>query len=358
MSVTSAIQLPDDVLETEHEEVRVRRGPRSGLAVTVAVHRTVAGCSLGGCRMRAYASAGDAVRDAERLARAMTFKAGAAGLRIGGGKGVIALPADGVVEPERRLAALHDFAELVESLGGLYVTAQDVGTSVDDIAYMGRFTRHVAGHPIAQGGCGDPSPFTAHGVEVAIRASLKGHALTRRHVVVIGLGHVGGALAERLAAAGARLTVTDADPTKRALADRIGARWVEPDEALAVEADVLAPCALGGILTDATVARLRVRVVAGAANNQLSEDRVAGELARRGILWAPDFVANAGGLIAVFHEHDRGGFDPKLIERAIEGIADTLREVYRRARASGTDTLDAAMALATERSALIERRAA
>jgi leucine dehydrogenase len=285
--------------------------------------------------MRAYASAGDAVRDAERLARAMTFKAGAAGLRIGGGKGVIALPADGVVEPERRLAALHDFAELVESLGGLYVTAQDVGTSVDDIAYMGRFTRHVAGHPIAQGGCGDPSPFTAHGVEVAIRASLKGHALTRRHVVVIGLGHVGGALAERLAAAGARLTVTDA-----------------------VEADVLAPCALGGILTDATVARLRVRVVAGAANNQLSEDRVAGELARRGILWAPDFVANAGGLIAVFHEHDRGGFDPKLIERAIEGIADTLREVYRRARASGTDTLDAAMALATERSALIERRAA
>jgi leucine dehydrogenase len=350
MSVAAAIELPEDVLATEHEELRVKRGGRSGLTIAVAIHRTVGGRSLGGCRMRPYASAGEAVRDVERLSRAMTFKAGAAGLAIGGGKGVIALPADGRLDPERRLAALHDFAELVESLGGRYVTAQDVGTSVDDIAYMSRFTRFVAGHPVSEGGSGDPSPFTAHGVEVAIRASLGGGALDGSHVVVVGLGHVGGALASRLAAAGARMTVTDIDLERRSLARQLGATWVEPSvEVLGLEADVLAPCALGGVLTLETVARLRAPVVAGAANNQLSDDRVAAELARRGILWAPDFIANAGGLIAVTHEHLHGTFDRVHAESAIEAIADTLAEVYRRAARADGNTLTAAMQLAAER---------
>jgi leucine dehydrogenase len=327
-----------------HEEVRVRRGPRSGLTMAVAIHRTVDGRSLGGCRMWGYPDADDAVRDVERLARSMTFKAAAAGLVIGGGKGVIALAPGEYLGSSRRRAALHDFAELVDSFGGRYVTAQDVGISLDDIVYMSRFTEHVTGRP---GLAGDPSPYTAHGVEVAIRASLGAEPLEGAHVVVIGLGHVGGELARRLATAGARLTVCDVDPSRRALAAELGASWVEPDAALDVEADVLAPCALGGTLDHESVPRLRAPIVAGAANNQLASDDAADALSERGILWAPDFIANAGGLIAVADELQ--GFDRERVERGVLRIADTLRDVYERAEAAGTNTLIAAYELAGER---------
>jgi leucine dehydrogenase len=339
----------DQVIAPEHEEVHVRRGPRSGLTLTIAIHRTVGGRALGGCRMRPYETSDDAVRDAERLARAMTFKAGAAGLRIGGGKGVIAAPAHARLSQEVRRAALRDFAELIESFGGRFVSGQDVGTSEQDIAFMGSYTAHVAGRPVADGGCGDPSPYTAHGVEVAIRAALGGGSLSARHVVVVGLGHVGGGLAERLARAGARLTVTDADPRKRALAQSLGARWVEPDQVLEVEADVLAPCALGGMLDHEVLARLRVPVVAGAANNQLADESVAEAMRERGIRWAPDFVANAGGLIAVVEE--LGGFEERRAAAAVEAIADTLSEVFSRSERAGVSTLIAAQELASERSA-------
>jgi leucine dehydrogenase len=335
------------------EEVRVRRGPRSGLTLAIAIDRVVGGHALGGCRFKAYPSPDEAVRDAQRLAQAMTFKAGAAGLLMGGGKGVIAASADGPLSGERRQAALRDFAELIESFGGVYVTGQDVGTTVDDIAYMSRFTEHVAGRPIAAGGCGDPSPFTAHGVEVAIRASLPGRSVSGAHVVVVGLGHVGGALAARLAAAGAQLTVTDVNPGARALASQLGAKWVSPEDALFVACDVLAPCALGGTLNHDTAPLLRAPVIAGAANNQLSDDSVAAALAARGIRWAPDFVANAGGLIAVVDEHMTRGFDRERVERAIEAIGDTLAEVYRRSAMDGVDTLTAAQALAAERRAAL-----
>ena len=338
-------------LEGEHREVHVRRGPRSGLTIAVAIHRLVDRRSLGGCRVRPYLTTDHAVRDVERLARSMTFKAAAAGLRIGGGKGVIALPPDGPVDPERRREALHDFAELVESLGGRYVTAQDAGTSVDDIVFMGKLTKHVTGRP---GGAGDPSPYTAHGVEVAIRASLRGAPVAGRHVVVIGVGHVGGELARRLARTGARLTLSDVDQARRALAEELGAGWTDPDAALDVEADVLAPCALGGILDPGTVARLRVPVVAGAANNQLAGDGVADALRDRGILWAPDFIVNAGGLIAVTDE--LFGFDRDRVERRVLGIGDTLRDVYERADAAGTNTLEAAYEIAGERLAALPRR--
>ena len=349
------------VLQADFEEVRVRRGPRSGLPVAIAVHRTVDGQALGGCRFKPYPSVDDAVRDVELLARAMTFKAGAAGLRVGGGKGVIAAPAGPPLSGEARVAALADFAELVESFGGRYVTAQDVGTSAEDIAYMGRFTSHVAGHPVDQGGSGDPSPYTAIGVEVAIRATLRerlGRPVAGSHIVVVGLGHVGGALASSLSAAGARLTVSDVTDAGRRLASQLGAAWVEPSDALDVEADVLAPCALGGYIDSEAVARLRVPAIAGAANNQLSDDTVADLLTERGILWAPDFVVNAGGLIAVAAEHrahslDSGplAFDRAAALRAIEAIGDTLGEVYRRAEAAGTSTLVAAQELAVKRAA-------
>ena len=334
---------PRGQLPPEHEEVRVRRGARSGLLVAVAVHRTVAGRSLGGCRMWTYDSPDAAVRDVKRLARAMTFKAAIAGLPLGGGKGVIALPPGAPLEPDRRRAALRDFAELVESFAGRYVTAQDVGVGAEDVAYLARFTGHVVGR---RGGAGDPSPYTARGVEGAIRTSLGGD-LVGRHVAIAGLGHVGGALAGRLGGAGARLTAADVDPAKRALADELGAAWVAPEEIVEVEADVFAPCALGGTLDDRTAKRLRTRVVAGAANNQLADEAVADTLHDRGILWAPDFVANAGGLIAVADELQ--GFDRGRVERAVDGIGRTLADVYARADAAGTNTLIAAYELAAER---------
>ena len=330
----------------EYEDLRVRRGRRSGLLMAVAVHRTVAGRSLGGCRMWTYASPDDAIRDAKRLARAMTFKAAAAGLRLGGGKGVIAVPAGTLLEGERRRAVLRDYAELVDSFDGRYVTAKDVGTSVDDIAFLARCTEHVVGRPSDEGGAGDPSPYTARGVEVAIRTSLRG-GLAGRHVAIAGLGSVGGTLARRVARAGARLTVADIDPARRALADELGAEWATPEAILEAEADVFAPCALGGVLDEEAVSRLRARVVAGAANNQLAREDVADALARRGILWAPDFVANAGGLIAVADELH--GFDRARVERRVDAIGRTLADVYARAEQAGTSTLLAAYDLVAER---------
>ncbi|HTX45990.1 MAG TPA: Glu/Leu/Phe/Val dehydrogenase dimerization domain-containing protein [Solirubrobacteraceae bacterium] len=337
------------VVLRDYEDVRVRRGRRSGLTVAVAVHRTVNGRSLGGCRMKPYASPDDAVRDVERLARAMSFKAAVAGLQLGGAKGVIALDPTESLTDELRRDALHDFAELVESFEGRYITAQDVGISAEDIAFMEQFTDHVAGRPAAEGGCGDPSPYTAHGVEVAIRASLGSRTISGAHIVIIGLGHVGGALAQRLRNAGAKLTLSDVDQGKRELAQQLWAEWAEPGEAMKITADLLAPCALGGILTPESVAELRVPVIAGAANNQLSDESVADLLSDRGIVWAPDFVVNAAGLIAVADELH--GFDPERAERSIAGIGHTLRQIYARA-AAGKNTLLAAKELAAERSGI------
>jgi leucine dehydrogenase len=330
-----------------YEEVRVVKGPRSGLTMAIAVHRTVGGRSLGGLRFEPYATPDDALADVERLARAMTFKAAVADLGLGGAKGVIAYEPGPPPAGRQREDALHDFAELVESFEGRYITAQDAGTSIDDIVHIGRFTDHIAGRPVSEGGAGDPSPYTAHGVEVAVLASVRG-LLAERHVVVVGLGHVGSKLATRLRAAGARLTVADVDPGKRELAGALGAEWVTPAEALGVEADVLAPCALGGMLDQETIAKLRVPVVAGAANNQLADEAAAEELRGRGIVWAPDFVVNAGGLIAVADELH--GFDSLRVERSIERIGDTLEEIYSHAAAEGTNTLVAAQELAIERS--------
>jgi leucine dehydrogenase len=338
----------ETVLLPGFEQVRTWQGDRSGLTVIVAIHRTVAGQALGGCRVHSYATKYDAVRDAQRLARTMTLKAAVAGLELGGAKGVIATPPGIRLSGGRRRDALRDFAELVDSFGGRYVTAQDAGTSLSDVVYMARFTDHVSGHPMEEGGSGDPSPYTARGVEIAIRASFGSEeSLHGRHVVILGLGHVGGDLARLLQAAGANLTVSDVDERKRRLAQELGAAWVTPAEALTTEADVLAPCALGGILDSAAVSGLRVPLVVGAANNQLADPSVAELLRERGIVWAPDFVVNAGGLIAVAEELH--GFDRGNVERGLGRIADTLLEIYSRAATSDVNTLIAAEEIAAER---------
>jgi leucine dehydrogenase len=334
----------------DHEEVLIRRGRRSGLFTIVAVHSTVRGPALGGCRVWSYDDARAAIRDALRLSRAMTFKSSVAGLPLGGGKGVVMLPAEGTVTPARRRAALQDFGDTVEALGGRYVTAEDVGTSARDMTVIAGVTAHVTGLSRRRGGSGDPSPWTALGVEAAIGVSVEAAfgsaSLKGRSVAVIGLGHVGARVARACAKAGADLLVADIDPAKQALAAELGARWTSPEKALLADVDVVAPCALGGLLDHDSAPRLRCAVVAGAANNQLADDAVADLLHARGILWAPDFVANAGGIINIAVELEPGGYDPRRARQRVRGIADTLRRVYADARAIDATPLTAAHELA------------
>jgi leucine dehydrogenase len=280
----------------------------------------------------------------------MTYKAAVADLPLGGGKGVIMAPA-GHLDSARRHAVLLDFADTVEVLGGQYITAEDVGTSSRDMSVIAEGTSHVVGLARSRGGSGDPSPFTALGVETAIRACCERvfgtDSLRERSICVLGLGHVGSRVAKRCARGGARLTVTDVDPHKRALAEELGARWISPGRALQAGVDVLVPCALGGILDDRTVPRLRCRIVAGAANNQLASEAIGDLLAEREILWAPDFVVNAGGLINVAEE--LGDYDAREARARVRGIADTLRRIFDDADAHGTTPLQAASALARSR---------
>lgn len=294
-----------------------------------------------------------ALRDALRLSRAMTYKAAVADLALGGGKGVIMVPETVKLTGERRNAALLDFADTVAALGGRYVTAEDVGTSSRDMSLIATRTSHVAGLSKQRGGSGDPSPITALGVEVAIRTccervfgtdSLRGRTLS-----IVGLGHVGERLATRCARDGAKLVVADVDDGKRAVAERIGARWTTPEKALAADVDVFVPCALGGVLDDETVPQLRCAIVAGAANNQLAEDHVADLLVTRGILWAPDFVANAGGLINIAVEREPDGYSASEARRRVRGIADTLRQIFDNAASIGASPLTAALELARNR---------
>lgn len=329
----------------------LRRGRRAGLYTIVAVHSTVRGPSLGGCRMWDYEDSRAALRDALRLSRAMTLKAAVADLPLGGGKGVIMIPAGTRLSSERRHGALLDFAETVGALAGHYITAEDVGTSSRDMSVIATATRHVAGLPRRRGGSGDPSPFTALGVEAAIRACCErvfgDRSLRGRTLGVIGLGHVGSRVAKRCARAGAKLVLADVDEAKRTVAEQLGARWTTPERALEAEVEVLVPCALGGVLNEVTVPRLRCRIIAGAANNQLADDAIADVLAARGILWAPDFVVNAGGLINIAEELN--GYRAAGARARVRGIADTLRRIFDDADAIRATPLTAAMELARRR---------
>jgi leucine dehydrogenase len=304
--------------------------------------------------MWTYTDSRDALADALRLSRAMTFKAAVAGLPQGGGKGVI-MRRDGEppLSPEDRRGALLDFAETVDMLGGRYRTAEDVGTSDADMTVIAEGTAHVTGLAVERGGSGDPSPWTALGVLEAIRTSCErafgSPDLSERSISVVGLGRVGGSLARLLAEAGARLIVADVDEGKRELADELQADWTDPDAALLADVDVLAPCALGGVLNDETVPLLRCGAIAGAANNQLAAEVIAERLRARGILWAPDFVANAGGIINIAVELEPEGYAPERAEERVRAVGGTLRTIFEDADAAGATPLAAAMALAARR---------
>jgi leucine dehydrogenase len=317
----------------------------------VAVHSTARGPALGGCRMWTYDDARAAMRDVLRLSRAMTFKAAVAGLPLGGGKGVIMLrPDEPTLSQERREAVLQDFGDAVEALGGDYLTAEDVGTGEPDMEVIASRTKHVTG---LASGSGDPSPWTAVGCEVALRATCErafGTAdVSGRRIAVIGLGSVGGRLAELLHAGGAELVIADVDQSKRELAQRLDAEWADPLSALTADVDVIAPCALGGVINDDTVPALRCKAIAGAANNQLADESLDQALAARGILWAPDFVCNAGGIINICVELEPQGYDPGRADTRVRAVGDTLRTIFDSAAATGTTPLTAALELGRER---------
>ena len=336
----------------EHERVLITRGPRSGLTIIVAVHSTRLGQALGGARLWRYGHWTDALADALRLSQAMTMKNAAAGLARGGGKSVICIPPGVTLDDVARRDAMLDLGDAVESLDGAYMTAEDVGTSAELMAAVAERTKHVCGLPPEQGGVGEPADATAAGVHASILATLD-HVFgvsdpAGRHFVVAGLGQVGGRLARSLAAAGAKLTVTDVAESKRELARELGATWVEPGEAHLVEADVFVPCGLGGVLTREVVDALRVRAVVGAANNQLASRDVASRLTERRIVWAPDFVVNAGGVIYL-DVASAPDADQAALDARIAGIGDTVASVLRAADEHGTTSLAAAERLARQR---------
>jgi leucine dehydrogenase len=336
----------------DHERVLVSTGARSGLVISVAVHSTRLGQALGGARLWQYDTWAEAVADSLRLAAAMTLKNAAAGLQRGGGKSVIRIPPGVVLTPEQKRDAMLDLGDAIESLGGAYMTAEDVGTSAELMSIVAERTAHVCGLPPEQGGVGEPADATAAGVYASILSTLDAlygsRDLRGRHVVISGLGQVGGRLARMLARDGARLTVTDVVAARKELASELGAAWAEVDDAHRVPADLFVPCGLGGVLTSHVIAELAARGVVGAANNQLASPEGAAELAARGILWAPDFVVNAGGVIYLSMASEPNA-DQAAIDERVAAIGDTLSSIFRDAEERGITTLEAAQQLAAAR---------
>lgn len=329
----------------EHEQVSFFHDAASGLRAIVVIHNTVRGPALGGCRMHPYPSDQDALTDALRLARAMSCKNAVAGLPFGGGKSVII----GDPRRDKTPALLRAMARCVDSLGGRYIAADDVGTTVRDMELMRTVTRHAAGMADENG---EPCPATAWGVFHAMRAVAR-HAFDRDslrglRVAVQGLGSVGFKLSEILSAHGARLQVADLDAQRVARAvEKWGAQPMLCSEILGVAADILAPCAMGGVINDVSIPQLRCRAIVGAANNQLAAPEHADALADAGILYAPDFVVNAGGVIDVAHEGI--GYDPQRVLAACESIHDTVASLLECAQDRGVTPLQVAEDLAAER---------
>lgn len=331
-----------------HEQVTFYYDTQSGLKAIIAIHNTNLGPALGGCRFWPYASEAEALKDVLRLSRGMTYKAALANLALGGGKAVII--GDPITEktPEK----LHAFGRFVERLNGLYITAEDVGTSIQDMSTISEETRYVVGREAKEGGSGDPSILTAFGVFTAIRAcvyyKMGKSDLSGVRVAVEGLGHVGIDLVKRLSEVGASLVVTDInEATLQKVVRQFGAKAVGVEEIFAVDVDVFAPCALGGILNDQTIPLLQCQVVAGSANNQLAEPYHAKALEERRILYAPDYLINAGGLINVSYEGPTYNIKDVMVH--VEGIYYTLLEIFEAAKAHQITTSEASDCLARER---------
>lgn len=332
----------------EHEQLIFCRNKDAGLKAIIAIHNTKLGPALGGSRMWNYASEEEALVDVLRLSKGMTYKASAAGLNLGGGKAVII----GDPKTQKTEVLFRAFGTYVNSLNGRYITAEDVGTTVTDMEYVFMETPYVTGIPKVLGGSGDPSPHTANGVLMAIKASvkekLKLDSLKGIRVAVQGLGNVGFHLVNYLIREGAIVNVADIDQDKvRKVCHQHNLENLDPAKIISSDCDVLAPCALGSIINDQTVGSLKCKIIAGAANNQLAEPRHSETLRELGILYAPDYVANAGGLMNVFVELE--GYS---LERALEKtrqVYDNMMQVFAIAKEENITTDKAANRLAEKR---------
>ena len=323
---------------SEHEKVLIGREAASGYRGIIAIHSTARGPAVGGTRLWNYATEDEALTDALRLSRGMTYKNALPALPLGGGKAVII----GDNKTLDRNAIFSAHGRFIESFGGAYITAEDVGTSPSDMEIVRRETRHVAG---LLSGTGDPSPFTARGVFRAMQAAAKylwkSEELSGVAVALQGCGNVGYNLAKNLHAAGARLIVSDIDPQKtRRLVDEFDALVVEGDEILGVQADIFAPCALGAVINDRSISQLRSQIVAGAANNQLLEDRHGEMLKERGVLYVPDYAANSGGVFSGCVE--LLGWTTEDVSRKVDEIYNTVLNILELSAAEGISTNKAA----------------
>jgi leucine dehydrogenase len=331
----------------DHEIVHFVTHRDSGLCAVIAVHSTTLGPGAGGVRFWHYEEPGEALRDVLRLSRGMSFKNAMAGLPLGGGKAVILASAERRKTPDM-LAA---YGRAVESLGGRYVTAEDVGMNVADLVEIAGHTRYVAGLPVAAGAVGgDPGPHTSYGVflgiKAAVRRALGKDSLAGLHLAVQGAGSVAGGVVRRAAGEGAHISLADIDRGRaEALAAEVGGEAVDPDSIMTLEADVLSPNALGAILTEESIAVLNVPVVAGGANNQLATPADGHRIHQRGILYAPDYVINAGGIINVSTEYLKDG-DQQTVRRRIEQIPVRLEEIWSESAATGRNPAEVADVMA------------
>jgi leucine dehydrogenase len=340
----------EELLKREHEQVIFCNDPHTGLKAIIAIHNTTLGPALGGCRMWQYQKEEDALRDVLRLSRGMTYKSAAAGLNLGGGKAVI------IGDPKKMKTEdlFRAYGRFVQGLAGRYITAEDSGTTVRDMEWVRMETDYVTGISRALGGSGDPSPVTALGTYEGIKAALKwktgNESLENRVVAVQGVGAVGYHLVQHLTREGAKVFVCDIDQDnlKRVTTDFKGVEVVAPDKIYSVACDVFAPCALGAVVNDDTIPQLKASIIAGSANNVLAdEEKHAAALAQRDILYAPDYVINAGGLINVANELE--GYNRERAVQQAAGIYNILMNVFQIARDEGTTTLKAANTLAERR---------
>ena len=331
-----------------HEQVCHYHDAATGLRAIIAVHSTALGPGVGGVRIRDYADEAEALEDVMRLSEAMSYKAACANLHCGGAKAVVMAPF-----PADREAGMHALARAIQSLGGRYVATEDMGMGESDIALLNEVTQFAVGRSLAAGGSGDPSPHTADGVVYGMRAALRAAGLEPvfegRRVAVQGCGAVGFGVIERVMAEGASVVASDISGEACERARAAGAEIVNNADILFESADITAPCGVGGILNAESIPRLNCRVVAGAANNQLATDADGPCLAERGIIYAPDFVINAGGVINVSDEIDPSGYDAERVKARVAGIEATLDRIFAQARERGDTPETTAVALARSR---------
>jgi leucine dehydrogenase len=339
-----------------HQQIAFFNDRQSGLKAIIAIHNTNFGPALGGCRMWPYSCEDDALTDVLRLSKGMTYKSALANLKLGGGKAVMI----GDPRSQKTDALLFAMGDFIEGLGGRYITAEDSGTAVPDILKMGQRTSHISGFDKASDHGGDPSPSTAYGVFVSLREAVThklGHpSLEGMKVAIQGLGNVGYRLAEYLHDAGAMLYVTDIVQANVDRAVReLNATPVAGNEIFALDVDVFAPCALGAVINESTIDQLKASIIAGAANNQLATDEQGYQLHKKGILYTPDYVVNAGGIIDVYYQRKMLETDYSAQNYAsdlsvkVEGIGDTLKEIFKRSDEEDTPTFVIADRVAEER---------